>query len=618
MATELAKAYVQIVPSAKGIKGSISQALGGEAGNAGKSAGETFSGKLVSTIKTVIAAAGIGTALVKTITEGAALEQSIGGIETLFKDSAERVKQAAAEAYRTAGMSANEYMELATSFSASLLQSTAGDTAKAADIADMAMQDMSDNANKMGTSMEDIKNAYQGFAKQNYTMLDNLKLGYGGTQEEMKRLLADAQEITGVKYDISNLSDVYSAIHVIQGELDITGTTAKEAATTLSGSLASMKAAFKNVLGQLTLGQDVGPALSALAETVTTFLVGNLIPAVWNILSALPGALVTFFKAAAPQLSSALMQFLPQIATQITTGAPQMLASANQLISSFLSGFTAAFPQVLQTGGTMLAQLVSGVLSAMPQVIQPAMQVVSTLINTIVSNLPQILQTGTDVLMSLINGIAQNFPQVLVTAARFVLNMVSGIVSNLPQILAAGFNMVTTLIQGIGNAAPGIISAAGEIASMIWDTIKSIDWISLGRDIISGLINGIGSMAGALWDAATNIARSALNAIKSFFGIASPSKLMRDEVGRFIPAGIAAGIAANTRPITNEMSRLASLTAVSAQTNLRVRAAAVPVPGAVSGGVILNQTINTHDSLSPSEMTREAENFLRRARWKNP
>lgn len=618
MATELAKAYVQIVPSAKGIKGSISQALGGEAGNAGKSAGETFSGKLVSTIKTVIAAAGIGTALVKTITEGAALEQSIGGIETLFKDSAERVKQAASEAYRTAGMSANEYMELATSFSASLLQSTAGDTAKAADIADMAMQDMSDNANKMGTSMEDIKNAYQGFAKQNYTMLDNLKLGYGGTQEEMKRLLARAQEITGVKYDISNLSDVYSAIHVIQGELDITGTTANEAATTLSGSLASMKAAFKNVLGQLTLGQDVGPALSALAETVTTFLVGNLLPAVWNILSALPGALVTFFKAAAPQLSSALMQFLPQIATQITTGIPQMLASANQLISSFLSGFTAAYPQMLQTGGTMLAQLVSGVLSAMPQVIQPAMQVVSTLINTIVSNLPQILQTGTDVLMSLINGIAQNFPQVLVTAARFVLNMVSGIVSNLPQILAAGFNMVTTLIQGIGNAAPGIISAAGEIASMIWDTIKSIDWISLGRDIISGLINGIGSMAGALWDAATNIARSALNAIKSFFGIASPSKLMRDEVGRFIPAGIAAGIADNTRPITNEMSRLASLTTVSAQTDLRVRAAAVPVPEAVSGGVILNQTINTHDSLSPSEMTREAENFLRRARWKNP
>ena len=254
MATELAKAYVQIVPSAQGIKGSITQALGGEADSAGAAAGKGFGGKLIGALKGIIATAAIGKALSATITEGAALQQSIGGIETLFKESADKVKQNAAEAYRTAGMSANEYMELTTSFSASLLQSMAGDTAKAADIADMAMQDMSDNANKMGTSMEDIKNAYQGFAKQNYTMLDNLKLGYGGTKTEMQRLLADAQKITGVKYDINNLSDVYSAIHVIQGELDITGTTAKEAASTISGSFASMKAAFKNVLGQLALG----------------------------------------------------------------------------------------------------------------------------------------------------------------------------------------------------------------------------------------------------------------------------------------------------------------------------------------------------------------------------
>ncbi|MFR1786494.1 MAG: phage tail protein, partial [Ruthenibacterium lactatiformans] len=304
MATELAKAYVQIVPSAQGIKGSITQALGGEADSAGAAAGKGFGGKLIGALKGIIATAAIGKALSATITEGAALQQSIGGIETLFKESADKVKQNAAEAYRTAGMSANEYMELTTSFSASLLQSMAGDTAKAADIADMAMQDMSDNANKMGTSMEDIKNAYQGFAKQNYTMLDNLKLGYGGTKTEMQRLLADAQKITGVKYDINNLSDVYSAIHVIQGELDITGTTAKEAASTISGSFASMKAAFKNVLGQLALGQNVGPALQALAQTVTTFLVGNLLPAVWNILRALPSALVTFIQTAMPQLVS--------------------------------------------------------------------------------------------------------------------------------------------------------------------------------------------------------------------------------------------------------------------------------------------------------------------------
>ena len=213
MATELAKAYVQIIPSAKGIGKQIGDEIGGESSTAGTSAGN----KLCNAIKGVIATAAIGKALGAALTEGAALEQSIGGIETLFKDSAEKVKANAAEAYRTAGMSANQYMELTTSFSASLLQGLGGDTAKAADIANMALTDMSDNANKMGTDMELIQHAYQGFARGSYVMLDNLKLGYGGTKEEMERLLADAQKLTGVKYDISNLSDVYSAIHVIQG-----------------------------------------------------------------------------------------------------------------------------------------------------------------------------------------------------------------------------------------------------------------------------------------------------------------------------------------------------------------------------------------------------------------
>ena len=272
MATELAKAYVQIIPSAVGIQGRIQKEIEPEA----DSAGSSFGGKMVGMIKKVIAAAAIGKALSASIS--AALEQSLGGIETLFKDSADKVKANAAKAYQTAGMSANDYMELTTSFSASLLSSLAGDTSKAADVADMAMVDMSDNANKMGTNMEDIKNAYQGFAKQNYTMLDNLKLGYGGTKSEMERLLADAQKISGVEYNIDNLADVYSAIHVIQGQLDITGTTAKEAATTISGSFNQMKAAAKNVMGEIALGMDVGPALNELANTIITFAVGNLLP----------------------------------------------------------------------------------------------------------------------------------------------------------------------------------------------------------------------------------------------------------------------------------------------------------------------------------------------------
>ena len=291
MATELGQAYIQIMPSARGIKDMIKKELGSEIPQAGQEAGESLSSKMLSVAKKAIAAAGIGKFFSASLTEGANLQQSLGGIETLFKDSADTVKKYANEAYKTTGLSANAYMENVTGFSASLLQSLGGDTRKAADVANMAMVDMADNSNKMGTSMDRIQDAYQGFAKQNYTMLDNLKLGYGGTKTEMQRLLADAQKLTGVKYDINNLSDVYQAIHAIQENLDITGTTAKEAATTFSGSFASMKAAAQNVLGKLALGEDIMPSLHQLFETVKTFLVGNLIPMVWNVLKGIPQVL---------------------------------------------------------------------------------------------------------------------------------------------------------------------------------------------------------------------------------------------------------------------------------------------------------------------------------------
>ena len=308
---ELAKAYVQIVPSADGIQGSISHIMGGEVSAAGESAGT-----LVGTLKKVIAAAGIGKMISDSLNLGGALQQSIGGIETLFgtggrsieeyaksvgksvdavKDeyaslmqSQQTVFDNAAQAYRTVGLSANEYMEQTTSFAASLLSSVSQDTNAAAQLANMAMVDMADNANKMGTDMQDIQNAYQGFAKQNYTMLDNLKLGYGGTQAEMQRLLNDATKISGVKYDLGNLADMYSAIHIIQQEMDITGTTAREAATTLTGSFAAMKAAAENVMGNWSTGADLTEPLQALADTAQTFLVDNLLPMIGNVLAGIP------------------------------------------------------------------------------------------------------------------------------------------------------------------------------------------------------------------------------------------------------------------------------------------------------------------------------------------
>mgnify|MGYP002586295017 CR=1 FL=1 len=269
---ELAKAYVQIVPSMEGLQGQLAKLFpDGVGGEQGGKMGKNLGKSLLAAFGAYKVADKLGDVIKSAFSEGAALEQSIGGIETLFKSSAGKVEQYASDAFKTAGVSANEYMENVTSFSASLISSLGGDTAKAAEAAHTAMVDMSDNANKMGTNIADIQNAYQGFAKQNYTMLDNLKLGYGGTKTEMERLLADAEKISGIKYNIDNLADVYAAVHVIQGELDITGTTAKEAATTFSGSFGSMKAAAANLLGTLTNSGDVSKALDDLDESAGNF-----------------------------------------------------------------------------------------------------------------------------------------------------------------------------------------------------------------------------------------------------------------------------------------------------------------------------------------------------------
>lgn len=568
MATELAKAYVQIIPSARGIQGSITQALGGEAASAGTSAGQSFGSNLVSKVLGVVSVAAIGKALASTITEGAALEQSIGGVETLFKDSADKVKANAAAAYSTAGMSDNQYMEQTTSFAASLLQSLGGDTAAAADMADMAMRDMSDNSNKMGTDMERITDAYQGFAKQNYTMLDNLKLGYGGTKTEMERLLKDAQKITGVKYDIDNLADVYSAIHVIQGELDITGTTAKEAATTLSGSFNSMVAAGKNVLGNLTLGQDITPSLQALAQTTTTFLVGNLLPAVWNILKALPGGVVTLVQEMGTQLAAQLPSFLAQFQTGMTANLPQLIAAGQTMIVGMINGLSAGLPQLLQKGTEMISNLVTGAFAALPQVMDSAMAVVTSFLQMVISNLPQILQAGTQVISSVVQGIGNALPQIIASAARMVATLLTTLVQHLPEIVAAGFELLVSLIQGIGNAMPGIVEAAGEAASTIWDTILQIDWAALGRDVVSGLINGLVSMGGALWDAATSLAKSAFDAVAGFFEIRSPSHLMRDKIGHYIPAGLAQGILEKAGLVQNAMRSVSGMAESTIQSRL--------------------------------------------------
>ena len=364
MATELGKAYVQIIPSAKGISGMIQKEMGGEVASAGVSAGESLGSKMMGAVSGVIAAAGIGKAIGASINEGAALQQSIGGIETLFKTSAGKVRGYAEEAYRTTGLSANKYMENVTGFSASLLQSLGGDVDLAADVANRAMVDMSDNANKMGTSMDSIQMSYQGFAKQNYTMLDNLKLGYGGTQQEMKRLIADAASYkkeqdelnVSVKDGDMSFGNIVNAISVVQKKLKITGTTANEASTTFTGSFESMKAAAQNVLGKLSLGEDIKPALQALMETTSTFLFGNLIPMIGNILKQIPTLILGGIKGV---FSGIFGEGLGSIMGGIVTalGSAFLAFKAFSAVSGMLSGI----PAVLTT----IKTAVTGLFTAM-------------------------------------------------------------------------------------------------------------------------------------------------------------------------------------------------------------------------------------------------------------
>lgn len=500
MATELGQAYVQIMPSAKGISGSISKQLGSESASAGKSAGS----KIIGAIKGAIAVAAIGKSISASLMEGADLQQSLGGIETLFKDNADKVKKYADEAYKTTGLSANAYMENVTGFSASLLQSLGGDTEKAAEKSNMAMIDMADNSNKMGTSMESIQNAYQGFAKQNYTMLDNLKLGYGGTKSEMERLLADATKLTGVKYDINNLSDVYSAINAVQGELGITGTTAKESAETFSGSMASMKASFSNFLGNLSLGKDVGSSLSALASTISTFLFNNLLPMLGNIAKALPGALITFVQEFAPRLIEEGGKLIANLTSGVTTSMPVLLTGLQDMLTNAMTSITENLPMFLEKGTEIIQNLANGIIENVPSVVSGVSEVISNFTTFISESLPDILNSGKDLLLSLVDGILENIPSLIDSASDIIANFTKFILDSLPKILKTGKDLLLSLVDGIIKNLPAIVDSAIKGVNKFLSTVKEKlpQVLASGKETILSLVNGIINNLPALVEAA--------------------------------------------------------------------------------------------------------------------
>lgn len=377
----------------------------------GSIAGTAMKGVSVAVGAAATAVTGLVTASVNAYAE---YEQLVGGVDTLFKNSSKKLQAYADEAYKTAGLSANEYMSTVTSFSASLLQSLGNDTEKAADYANQAVIDMSDNANKMGTSMESIQWAYQGFAKQNYTMLDNLKLGYGGTKEEMERLLEDASKLSGIKYDISSFADVTQAIHVMQESMGIAGTTAKEASSTIQGSLNSVKGAWNNLLvGMSNSNADWDKLIQNLIDTVST--------AGKNLLPVIQQALVG--------VSKLIDSLLPPLAQKI----PELIAQI--------------LPQLISAGAGIVTSLINGIQQNLPALIQSGIQIINQLLTTLLSMLPQLLQMGITMLTELIKGIAQMLPELIPTAINCIITLVETLLDNIDMIIDAGIELIIALIE---------------------------------------------------------------------------------------------------------------------------------------------------------------------------
>lgn len=661
----------------------------------------------------------IGVLAKSAVDQYATYEQMTGGVETLFKNSASIVENYAAGAFRSAGLSANEYMETITGFSASLLQGLGGDTEKAARIGNMAVTDMSDNANKMGTAMEDIQNAYQGFAKQNYTMLDNLKLGYGGTKEEMQRLLSDAEKLTGRKFNLSNFGDIIEAIHAIQENMDIAGTTAKEAATTIEGSLNMTKAAWKNLLtamadenddvfeesindlvysvgafsenvlprveiaingigkmidsllppiveklpdivtsivpqllnagvnlvlslvngivtalpqlaeaglnlittlttnisnslpnlfesvvngltdlikifmdAQPQLIQGIGSILQGLIEGVTkgietlfenlpellqerveeledeipTLLqvgsnlilslingITSLIPQIGNIVPQIIDILVTFLSENLPQIAMQGVQIILELINGINQCLPELLQQLPTIIQSILIALINAMPTLINAGIQIITTLIGGLIQAIPQLISYIPTIIQTILSLLIVNLPLIISGGIQIITSLVTGLINALPQLVSYIPTIVQTIVDIVSRNLPMILATGIEILIALINGLAQALPDLIGYLPSIVSAIWNAFWNVGWLELGWNILIGIGKGIVGAVKDVVDMAVGACSSIKDSITGFFDIHSPSRLMRDLVGKNIMKGIGVGVEIETPNLSDQI-----------------------------------------------------------------
>lgn len=567
---------------------------------------ETLSGKLKSGLVTAAkvgaaAVAAAGTAIIaigkQAIDQYAEYEQLVGGVETLFKQSSDTVMGYAENAYKTAGLSANKYMSTVTGFSASLLQSLGGDTEAAAKYADMAITDMSDNANKMGTSMEMIQNAYQGFAKQNYTMLDNLKLGYGGTKEEMQRLLEDAEKLSGIEYDISSYADIVDAIHVVQTEMEITGTTAKEASTTIQGSLASMKGAWKNLLtgvaddnanfevlvnnfvdSLVVAGENIIPRvkvtiqgvtnlISQASQSIVPLVLQTLIETAPSLISAgmdLVIALIDGISSNVSSIAECIMDIISVILEKLAESIPELLVAGVNIVLGLVQGLIEGIPAIIAALPTIITELVNGLLGAIPQIIQAGItlltalvgalpeiiqaivnaipQIIDGIINAIVQSIPLIIQAGIDLLLALIAALPEIITAIVDAIPKIISGITDALIGNIDKIIDAGVQLFVALIENLPTIIVEIVKAVPDIIAGIVKAFGDLAWkiVEIGGDLIKGIWEGIKDAGAWLWEKITGFFDGIVDGIKDFLGIHSPSRVFAD-MGKNMALGIGEG-----------------------------------------------------------------------------
>lgn len=579
------------------------------------------------------AAAGIVALTTAAVNNYAEYEQLVGGVETLFKTSSDKVMEYAENAYKTAGLSANEYMETVTSFSASLLQSLGGDTNAAAEYADMAITDMSDNANKMGTSMEMIQNAYQGFAKQNYTMLDNLKLGYGGTKEEMARLIADAAELSDtVDAQSMSFDNIVEAIHVVQTEMGITGTTAKEAGTTIQGSVASMKSAWTNLLTGLV---DSNANIGELVDNLVTTVVGDGTESNLGVLGNILPAVKTALNGASTLVSEALPKIMEIIPGIINDNLPILAEAAVSIIQSLIDGISQNQEILFETIFGVITYLAESFITMLPQIVQLGLDLIVSLANGIAENLPELIPTIVDVILQIVDtltnpetlsslidaslaiiialaeGLINSLPKLIEKAPTIISNLVTAIVNNVPKLLVAAVEVVKKLAVGIIENLPQIGQTAVEIIGTLFNGIMNLGrnlW-NIGADIVSGIWNGIVDNFDVFYENVKGFFSGIINGVKNILGIHSPSRVFAG-IGENMALGLGEGWDDEFRnikkDIQNGMNFGVATVGVDSSTISRNNS------GAVSYGIDKPITIIVQSVLDGKVIGETAYNYNRR------